>query len=220
MATGLQRALAQLAATRGQRHRALARLVTIPSVSSDPRHAGDVERAADQLATMLTRLGLQRVRTVATRGGPLIVAEHRRHRRGPCLLVYGHYDVVPAGAPGAWRTPPFAPTIRGGFMYGRGASDDKGPLLCHLAALGAWLRATGALPVDVVCVLDGEEEIGSPGLRAFLRRRGRELGATVAVVSDTRTLGPDQPTLITSLRGTLVCEIRLTGPRGDLHSGQ
>ena len=220
MGTGLQRALAHLAATRQERHRTLAQLVSIPSVSSDPRHAADVQRAARCLAEMLTRLGLQHVRLVRTGGGPIVLGEHRRGGRRPCLLVYGHYDVTAAGAPGAWASPPFSPTVRGRFMYGRGASDDKGPLVCHLAALRAWLRTTGGLPVDVVCVLDGEEEVGSPGLRAFLRRHGRELGATVAVVSDTRTLGPDRPTLITSLRGTLVCHLRVTGPRRDVHSGQ
>lgn len=219
MGMGLDRALAHLNATRRQRHRALARLVSIPSVSSDPRHARDVEGAARELALLLSRAGLRHVRTVRTRGGPILLAEHRR-RGGPCLLIYGHYDVVPAGPAAAWRTPPFSPTIRGRFMYGRGASDDKGPLLCHLAALGAWLRTTGRLPIDVVVALDGEEEVGSPGLRAFLRRHGRELGATVSVVSDTRMLGPDRPTLITALRGTLVCGLRITGPRADLHSGQ
>jgi acetylornithine deacetylase/succinyl-diaminopimelate desuccinylase-like protein len=169
---------------------------------------------------MLREIGLDRVRMVRTNGGPIVLGESRRSGPGPCLLIYGHYDVVPAGPRAAWRTPPFTATVSDGFTYGRGACDDKGPLMCHLAALRAWLSDGDRPPIDVVCMLDGEEEVGSPGLRAFLQRAGRGLGATVAVVSDTRTLGPDRPTLITGLRGGLVCRLRLTGPARNLHSGQ
>lgn len=216
----LGRALSYVAAARGPRERALARLVSVPSVSSEPAHRGDVHRAAELLAGMLRTIGLERVRMVATRSGPIVLGEHRRRGRRPCLLIYGHYDVVPAGRRQEWRTAPFSPTVRGQFMYGRGTCDDKGPLMCHLASLEAWLRGAGGLPIDVVCVFDGEEEVGSPGLRAFLRAHGRTLGATVAVVSDTRTLGPDRPTLITGLRGGLVCRVRMTAARRNLHSGQ
>jgi acetylornithine deacetylase/succinyl-diaminopimelate desuccinylase-like protein len=218
---GVARALAHAARARPRRERALAELVAIPSVSSDRRRAADVARAARAVARLLADAGLERVRLLPGARGPLVLAEHRRRAAGraPCLLIYGHYDVVPAG--GGWTaTAPFAPLVRDGFLYGRGASDDKGPALCHVAALEAWLRATGRLPVDVVCVFDGEEEVGSPTLRALLRRRGDALGATAAVVSDTRTLGPDRPTLVTALRGSLVGHVRVTGPRADLHSGQ
>src|SRR4051812_43126401 len=114
--------LAHLAATGDERRRALARLVAIPSVSSDPARAGDVRRAAGGLAATLRGAGLERVRLVPTGGAPLVLGERRR-RGGPCLLVYGHYDVVPTGDPAAWRTPPFTPSIRGRFLHGRGASD-------------------------------------------------------------------------------------------------
>jgi acetylornithine deacetylase/succinyl-diaminopimelate desuccinylase-like protein len=217
---GVDGALAHLAANPAERTRALAELVAIPSVSSDPRRAPDMRCAARLLARSLARAGLDRVSVARTRGHPLVLAEHRRRPGGPCLLIYGHYDVVPAGRRRDWSSPPFTPTIDGRFMYGRGVSDDKGPLLCHVAALSAWLRGPGRLPIDVVCLFDGEEEIGSPGLRSFVRTHGRRLGATAAVVSDTRALGADRPTLVTSLRGKVVCDVAVAGPRRDLHSGQ
>jgi acetylornithine deacetylase/succinyl-diaminopimelate desuccinylase-like protein len=117
-----------------------------------------------------------------------------------------------------WRTAPFSPALRGRFLYGRGASDDKGPLLCHVAAIAAWLAATGRLPVNVRCVFEGEEEIGSPHLAPVLRRIAGD-GVDAAVISDTRMLGPGQPTLIVGLRGGLAAELEVSGPERDLHSG-
>src|SRR5207244_1598379 len=105
------------------------------------------------------------------------------------VLLYGHFDVQPAGSRSEWRSPPFAPTLSTSYVYGRGASDDKGQVLAHLLALEGCLRR-GSLPVNVVCLLDGEEEIGSPGLAEVLARHRRDLRADVAVVSDTRMLGP------------------------------
>jgi acetylornithine deacetylase/succinyl-diaminopimelate desuccinylase-like protein len=195
--------------------RSLEALVGVPTVSSDPAHAGDVRRCARGLAARLERAGFAPVRLHTPARHPIVVAEHRRGGR-PVVLLYTHYDVQPPG-PG-WTSPPFAPTRRGADLVGRGASDDKGQLLCHLLAVER-LLAHGPLPVDVVMVLDGEEEIGSPGLPAVLEPLVRRVRPSAALISDTRMLGPGRPAVTVGLRGSLAVELELRGPREDLHSG-
>ena len=129
-------------ANRGAWVRKLVELVRIPSVSSDPKRRRDMYRAAAWLVRELRRVGLARARLVETSGHPVVVADWRSSRRAPTLLIYGHYDVVGPEPLDQWRSPPFSPVIRGHFLHGRGASDDKGPLLCHLAAIHAWLDCT------------------------------------------------------------------------------
>jgi acetylornithine deacetylase/succinyl-diaminopimelate desuccinylase-like protein len=199
--------------------RTLKDLVRIPSISADPRHAGDVRRCADRLARVLRRIGLERVRVVATRRHPLLYGEWCHLPGRPTVLVYGHYDVQPVDPLGAWHSPPFEPTRSGDDLVGRGTSDDKGQLCAHLAAIEAWLRGAGRLPVNVRCLLDGEEEIGSPSLAGFLRRGRPSVAADMAVVSDTRMLGPGRPAVTIGLRGLLNLELQVHGPRGDLHAG-
>jgi acetylornithine deacetylase/succinyl-diaminopimelate desuccinylase-like protein len=161
---------------------------------------------------------MERIWVAPTPGHPVVIA-HRRGAPGRArLLIYGHYDVQPVDPVRAWCLPPFRPTIRDGYLYGRGSSDDKGQLFAHVKALEAEIRAGGP-PLDVVCVFEGEEEVGSPHLGAFLRAHRRELASDVAVVSDTRMLGPDRPTLTYSLRGGAGFEIRVRGPAHDVHSG-
>jgi acetylornithine deacetylase/succinyl-diaminopimelate desuccinylase-like protein len=137
----------------------------------------------------------------------------------PTVLIYGHYDVQPADPLSEWRSPPFEPVTRGDNLYGRGASDDKGQLFAHVKALEAYLRTMGHLPVNVKCLFEGEEEIGSPSMAAFLRRHRDRLAADVAVLSDTRMLGPDRPAITYLLRGMLSLELEVYGPEQDLHSG-
>jgi acetylornithine deacetylase/succinyl-diaminopimelate desuccinylase-like protein len=197
----------------------LEELVRIPSISAEPGRSGDVRRCADQLAELLHRIGLDQVQVVTTKRHPLVYGEWCRLPGRPTILVYGHYDVQPVDPLDAWRSPPFEPTRRGDDLYGRGASDDKGQLCAHLAAVEAWLRGAGRLPVNVRCLLDGEEEIGSPSLAGFLRRGGRRLAADVAVASDTRMLGLGRPAITVGLRGLLDLEVELRGPRRDLHAG-
>jgi acetylornithine deacetylase/succinyl-diaminopimelate desuccinylase-like protein len=190
-----------------------------PSISAQPRHAGDVRRCAEWLATHLRGVGLEHVQVIETPRHPLVCAEWRRAPRRPTLLIYGHYDVQPVDPLGEWRTPPFAPSVRGDYLYGRGASDDKGQLFCHLKAIEAYLRTSGRLPVNVVCLFEGEEEIGSPNLAPFVRRNRRALAAAAAVISDTSIPAPDRPAITYGLRGSLGLELELRGPRQDLHSG-
>jgi len=173
----------------------LAEFVRFPSISAQPTHAADVRRCADWLAGHLRRVGLRRVEVAPTRGLPLVYAEGEWDPRRPTVLIYGHYDVQPADPLSEWRSPPFQPVVRGANLYGRGASDDKGQLFAHVKALEAYLKTEGTLPVNVKCLFEGEEEIGSPNLPAFLARRRRELRADVAVISDMSILAPDRPAL-------------------------
>ncbi len=156
-----------------------------------------------------------------TGGHPLVVARTRPRRGYRKVLLYGHYDVQPATPLAAWRSPPFEPEIQGGNLYARGASDDKGQLLVHLHALEALYQSRDAsgLPVDVIVLLDGEEEVGSPHLRRWLARNRDSIGCDVVLVSDTRIPSPHQPALTTRLRGSLSAELVVAGPPADLHSG-
>jgi acetylornithine deacetylase/succinyl-diaminopimelate desuccinylase-like protein len=205
-------------ANRARFLRELIQFVRIPSVSSQPRHAGDVRTCAEWLAEHLQRIGMERVMVEPTPRHPLVTAEWRRAPGRPTVLIYGHYDVQPADPLGEWQTPPFAPVVRRGNLYGRGASDDKGQLFAHVKALEAYLRRGGP-PVNVVCLFEGEEEIGSPNLAAFLARNRRFFAADAAVVSDTRFLAPGRPAITYALRGGLALELGLAGQRQDVHSG-
>jgi acetylornithine deacetylase/succinyl-diaminopimelate desuccinylase-like protein len=212
---------AVLAHTRANRERYLrdvATLAAIPSVSADPDRRGDVARAARWLAGRLRAAGLDEVEVVRTPRHPAVVGRGGRDA-GPTLLVYGHYDVQPAGPAREWATPPFRPARRGNRLFGRGVSDDKGQLLAHVAAIESWFAQAGGLPVRVVVVADGEEEIGSPHLAEVLDRvRARTL-PDAAVISDTRMRSPDVPALTVSIRGAVHCRLAVRGAAADLHSG-
>ncbi len=196
----------------------LAALVRFPTVSADASRRGDVARGARWLANHLGGLGME-ARVVPTPGHPIVHARWRRAPGRPTVLVYGHYDVQPEDPRGPWISPPFEPEVREGVLHGRGASDDKGQMFAHIAAIEAWIRGAGGLPVNVECVFEGEEEIGSPHLAAFIRENRAALSADVAVLSDTPIPGPDRPALTYALRGAFAGEIVVRGPRADLHSG-
>ncbi len=195
--------------------------VRFPSVSAQPEHAADVRTCARWLADHLRRIGMERAAVVPTPRHPLVWAEWRRAGAGrPTILLYGHYDVQPADPLAEWKTPPFEPTLRGDHLYGRGASDDKGQILAQIKALEAYLKTAGCLPVNVLCLYEGEEEIGSPNLTPFLERNKKALrAANAAIVSDTRIPAPDRPAITYALRGSLAAELEVFGPRRDLHSG-
>jgi acetylornithine deacetylase/succinyl-diaminopimelate desuccinylase-like protein len=217
--SGVQAALRRATAQRFGTLRMLEELIRIPSISADPRYAPAVRRCAARLAGQLRRIGLERVQLVATPGSPLVYGEWCRRPGRPIVLVYGHYDVQPVDPLPAWRSPPFEPTYRGHYLYGRGASDDKGQLCAHLAAIDAWMQATGGLPVNLRCLLDGEEEVGSPHLTGFLEARREQLESDVVVISDTRMAGRCRPAVTVGLRGLLTAELEVRGPRADLHAG-
>jgi acetylornithine deacetylase/succinyl-diaminopimelate desuccinylase-like protein len=200
-------------------NRELQAFVRMPSVSGDPAHAGDVRRCGRWLAAHLKRIGLQRVRMVPTKRHPIIYGEWTAAARTPTVLIYGHYDVQPAAPLREWTSPAFGARIQDGFLHGRGASDDKGQLFTHVKAIESLLTSRGRLPVNVKCLFEGEEEIGSANLVPFLERNRRMLRADAAVMSDTRMLAPDQPALTYGLRGQLALELKVQGQRRDLHSG-
>src|ERR1700722_516690 len=188
-----------LAYARRHRSRFVAELkqfVRFPSVSNQPQRAGDLRKCASWLAAPLRRIGLEQVRIVPTDRHPVVYAAWHHARGRPTLLLYGHYDVQPAEPVEQWRTPPFDPVVKHNNLYGRGASDDKGQLFTHVKALESYLKTERALPVNVKCIFEGEEELGgTPGLESFVQRNQTALRADAALVSDTRMLGPERPAL-------------------------
>jgi acetylornithine deacetylase/succinyl-diaminopimelate desuccinylase-like protein len=189
------------------------------SVSSQPERAGDITKCAHWLARHLQGIGLDRVRIIPTRGNPIVYASWLRAADRPTLIIYGHYDVIPGEPLREWRTPPFTPTLKDGNLHARGAADDKGQLFCHVKAIESYLKTRRALPVNVKCIFEGEEEIGSPHLTAFIGRNKHALRADAAVISDTRMLSPDRPAISYAQRGGLRAELKITGPPHELHSG-
>lgn len=197
----------------------LTRLLAFPTVSADPRRAADLSSCAAWLARLLDRIGLADVAVLPGRAAPVVTAAWHGRPGQPTLLVYGHYDVQPPGPASAWTTAPFRATRAGDYLYARGASDDKGQLMAHLAAIEAWLATAARLPVGLRLVLDGEEEIGSPTLTGAIARGRFRLPADAAVISDTWMRAPGHPVLITSLRGAIRARLSVSGPARDLHAG-
>lgn len=197
----------------------LKEFIRFPSVSAQPAHAADVERCAAWLAGHLRRIGMENTSLIPTKGHPIVISEWRRAPGRPTALIYGHYDVQPPEPLHEWRTPPFEPVVRGDYLFARGATDDKGQLFAHVKALEYLLTVEGRLPVNAVCLFEGEEEAGSAGILRFLSENGNNLHADLAVISDTLMPSPERPTVIYSLRGSMGLELEVTGQRHDLHSG-
>lgn len=197
----------------------LKQFLRFPSVSTQPIRKGDVRKCAHWLARHLRGIGLEQVRVIPTRGNPIVYASWMRAADRPTAIIYGHYDVLPGEPIAQWRTPPFAPTVEGLDLYARGAADDKGQLFCHVKALESYLRTAHALPINVKCIFEGEEEIGSTHLLPFIERNQRALRADAAVISDTKMLAPGRPAIGYSQRGGLRAELEVLGPRQELHSG-
>ena len=193
--------------------------VRIPSISADPARGEDVKRCGEWLAAHLKKIGLDRVRVLPTKRHPIVYGEWMGVPGKPTVLIYGHYDVQPAGHLPEWKYPPFSARIEDGFLHGRGASDDKGQLFAHVKAIESLLENTRRLPVNVKCLFEGEEEIGSTNLMPFLKRNRQALRADAAVMSDTRMVSEDQPALTYGLRGQLAVELDVRGQQRDLHSG-
>lgn len=195
----------------------------IPSVSAQPNHAGDCMKAAKFAATELESMGFL-VTIRATQGHPVVVAHHPGPGGdAPHLLYYGHYDVQPADPLELWTSPPFEPVVvdgpHGKRVVARGAVDDKGQVAMWLAAFRAWHDATGSMPVRITCLIEGEEEVGSPNLEDFLVANAAELKADIAIISDTGMWDIDTPALTTSLRGMVYMEVTVHAAMRDLHSG-
>ena len=193
--------------------------LSIPSISALPDYAPEVIRCAKWTADELRRVGLENVRLVETEGYPVVCAEWLHAGEAPTVIFYGHYDVQPVDPLDKWETPPFDATVRSGELYARGAVDDKGQIFMHFKAIEACIKKKGALPVNIKLILEGEEEVGSENLDAFLRDHSSEYSADVLVISDTPMFDRGVPSLCYGLRGLTYCQIDLRGTTSDLHSG-
>lgn len=191
----------------------------IPSISTDPERKNDIRKCADFTAEEMRRIGLENVQLIETDGHPAVFGEWIKAKDAPTVLIYGHYDVQPVDPVELWTTGPFEPDVRKGYIYARGAVDDKGQVFVHFKGLQAHLSQNGSLPVNVKVLIEGEEEIGSPNLAKVLRDYRDLLKADLVLVSDTSMYGPDVPSLVYGLRGLAYVELELTGPNRDLHSG-
>ena len=203
----------------GRSQEELFEFLRIPSVSARSEHAGDIRRTAAWVADRMRDAGLS-PSVIETPGHPVVLGEWREAGpKAPTLLIYGHYDVQPPEPLDEWDSPAFEPTLRDGNIFARGASDDKGQLLLHIKALQAHLKGTGSLPVNVVMVAEGEEEIGSPNLVPFVKAHRERLSCDAVVISDSSMFAQGLPSLLFSLRGLAYFEIHVQGPAADLHSG-
>jgi acetylornithine deacetylase/succinyl-diaminopimelate desuccinylase-like protein len=188
-----------------------------PSISTDPACRDDVSACGEWLYRKFVSIGLfAEVR--GTPGHPVIFARNDPRPGLPTVLIYGHYDVQPADPLDLWSSPPFEPRLAEGIITARGAADNKGQIMAHILGVEA-ARASGELPVNVLFVVEGEEEIGSPNLAAFLSKHAGELRCDVVVISDSTMIAAGVPTLTYGLRGIGCVEVRVTGPAMDLHSG-
>ena len=211
-------------------------LIRIPSVSCQPEHKADMQRCAERWKELLLAAGCQKAEVLPSKGNPFVYAEYkcqmsiqrsrsfdRREIRNvnsqiPTVLVYAHYDVMPVEPLEQWKSDPWEPSIRDGRLYARGADDDKGQAMIQAKAF-EYMVQTGQLRCNVKFIFEGEEEIGSPSLEAFLEDHKEMLKADIILVSDTSMIGKDTPSLTTGLRGLAYWQIEVDGPNRDLHSG-
>lgn len=193
-------------------------LIRIPSISAEAEHHADMLRTAERWRELLLEAGVQRAEIMPTEGNPMVFAEYHVADDARTVLVYGHYDVMPVEPLELWKSNPFEPEIRDGHIWARGADDDKGQSFIQVKAF-EYLVRHGLLTHNVKFILEGEEEIGSPSLNAFLKQHRELLSCDIILVSDTSMLSAELPSLTTGLRGLAYWEIEVTGPNRDLHSG-
>lgn len=203
-----------------------ASLIRIPSVSCQPEHKADMLRCAEQWRQLLLAAGCLKAEIMPSNGNPFVYAEYRMSNQSssingqqvPTVLVYSHYDVMPAEPLDQWLSDPWEPDIREGRLYARGADDDKGQAMIQAKAF-EYMVQTGQLHCNVKFIFEGEEEIGSPSLEAFIEEHKDLLKCDIILVSDTSMIGKDTPSITTGLRGLAYWQIEVDGPNRDLHSG-
>lgn len=193
-------------------------LIRIPSISSNPENKEDMMKAAEYWKFRLKEAGADRAEIFPTEGNPVVYGEKIIDAAKPTVLVYGHYDVMPVDPVEGWISHPFKPEVRDGKIYARGADDDKGQAFMHAKAFELMVK-TGILPCNVKFMIEGEEEIGSSALPAFLREHKELLKSDIILVSDTSMISLDTPSITVGLRGLAYMEVEVTGPARDLHSG-
>lgn len=212
--------LAHLEANRERILGDLVQFASIPSVSTDPAHAADIGRAAQWVAEALRAAGPLAVRTIATGGNPIVYGEWLGAPGRRTVVVYGHYDVQPSDPLAEWHSDPWTPTVRDGRLYARGVSDDKGPMLIPIEVARAFFAVTGRLPINVKFMFEGEEEIGSRHLDAFIAEHTSLLAADAVLSADGAMWRVDEPSLTVASRGLCALELTLTAASKDLHSGR
>jgi acetylornithine deacetylase/succinyl-diaminopimelate desuccinylase-like protein len=188
------------------------------SISTDSKYKAQVFECAAWVEKKLAAIGLE-ARQYETPGHPIVLGRGPRQEGRPTVLIYGHYDVQPVDPIDLWRRPPFNPGIENGFVVARGASDNKGQIFAHILGIEQALKEKGDLPVNLIVLVEGEEEIGSPNLAPFLEAHREELACDVVAISDSGMIAPGQPTFTYGLRGLTAVEVTATGPDHDLHSG-
>ncbi|PYL20163.1 MAG: peptidase M20, partial [Verrucomicrobia bacterium] len=189
-----------------------------PSISTDDQYAERLAECAHWLVKRLTSIGLE-TQLVPTRGHPIVWARNKHQPGRRTVLIYGHYDVQPPDPLELWDSPPFEPVLKNGYVFARGATDNKGQILSHILGIQETIEQNGDLPVNLHLVIEGEEEIGSVHLGGFLEENRGALKSDVAVISDTMMIACGVPTLSYGLRGVTALEVKVTGPKMDLHSG-
>jgi acetylornithine deacetylase/succinyl-diaminopimelate desuccinylase-like protein len=189
-----------------------------PSVSTDDKYKEKLQQCADWLVKKLTSIGLE-TQLVPTKRHPIVWARNKHKPGRRTVLIYGHYDVQPPEPLELWESPPFEPVLKNGYVFARGATDNKGQILAHILGIQETIEQSGDLPVNLHLVIEGEEEIGSANLGGFLEKNRDALKSDVAVVSDTGMIARGMPTLSYGLRGVTALELKVTGPKMDLHSG-
>jgi acetylornithine deacetylase/succinyl-diaminopimelate desuccinylase-like protein len=195
-------------------------LLRIPSISTLPENKADMDQAANWLADRLKAMGFSDVQILPTNRHPVVFGQSlAAGGSAPTVLVYGHYDVQPADPIELWESAPFEPTVKGDNLYARGAADMKGQVVAHLQAVEAMVK-NGGLPINIKYMLEGEEEIGSPSLEAFIEAHRDLLAADLSLNADAGILAADTPAITYALRGLAYFELRLKGAKGDLHSGR
>lgn len=190
----------------------------IPSISSDSRRKAEIQQAADWVAQKLNAAGLE-VELISTQRHPMVLAQTPPVPGAPVVVVYGHYDVQPVEPLDQWVNGPFEPTVRDGNLYARGATDDKGQVLTHIQSVCAWMETGQPLPLQVKFLIEGEEEVGSESLEKRLPSLRDRLACDCVVISDSGQYADGQPAITYGLRGIATYELRVDGPRQDLHSG-
>src|SRR4051794_27805965 len=192
--------------------------IRFPSVSTLPERKGDVANCASWLKGKLESIGLS-AEIHPTAGHPIVVARNAHVPGRRTVMIYGHYDVQPVDPVNEWSSPPFEPVIRNGVIFARGSTDNKGQILAHVLGVGDTLREKGELPVNLIFLIEGEEEIGSKNLEPFLKQHREELRCDLIAISDTGMIARQTPTFSYGLRGIAAMEVRASGPKSDLHSG-
>lgn len=193
-------------------------VLRIPSISPDPTHKEDMRRCAKKIAELIKAAGADTAEVCETAGNPVVFAEKKVDPKASTILVYGHYDVMPVDPIELWKTDPFEPVIKDGAIWGRGANDDKGQHFMHIKAF-EYMVKEGKLNHNVKFLIEGEEEISSPSLPAWIEANKKKLACDTILISDTTQKAEDVPTMCTGMRGLCAFEIDVKGPKVDVHSG-